>query len=266
MRIFKKVVICATIVVVLLPFMGINSLRAEGETVNYVFTGLAIPEGQGEVFSVDAGTINLFRQNPAVINVFVAALAEKYNTGTAVIDQAAEVAYLNGVINGTQLPGNHIPVYMPVVPVIRTEEAPLPAPAETPQVVVAGNMEINNGNYIDINITTQTLTLFQNGVGTYAVPVVTGNVAAGHNTPEGLFAVQYKQLDRVLKGEDYESFVHYWMRFVNNCGIHDANWRSNFGGEIYKRNGSHGCVNVPPELMPALYAATPEGTPVWVHS
>ena len=264
MRTLKKVLLCMLLAFILLPFAGLSSLRAEGETVNYVFTGLAIPEGQSEIFSIDAGTIDLFRQNPAIINVFVSALAEKYNTGTAVIDQNTEVAYLTGVINGTMLPGNHIPTYMPVVPVIRAEEAPVSQ--EMPVIVVTGNMGVNNGNYIDINISNQTLTLFQNGVATYTVPVVTGNVAAGHNTPEGLFAVQYKQLDRVLKGEDYESFVHYWMRFVNNCGIHDANWRSNFGGEIYKRNGSHGCVNVPPELMPALYEATPEGTPVWVHS
>ena len=27
--------------------------------------------------------------------------------------------------------------------------------------------------------------------------------------------------------------------------MHDANWRNKFGGEIYKNNGSHGCVNLP---------------------
>ena len=264
MRILRRLLLCVLMVSLIIPFTGVSSARAEGEVVNYVFTGLEVPEGQSEIFPIDAGTIDLFRQNPAIINIFVAALAERYNTGTAVIDQAAEVAYLTGVTNGTALPGNHIPTYKAVVPIIRTDEAP--APEELQAAVVTGNMDINNGNYIDINITTQTLTLFQNGLGTFSAPVVTGNVAAGHNTPEGLFAVQYKQLDRVLKGEDYESFVHYWMRFVNNCGIHDASWRSNFGGEIYKRNGSHGCVNVPPALMPALYAATPEGTPVWVHS
>ncbi len=269
----------------LLPLTGVREARAEGESVNYIFSGLAIPAGQSEVFTVDSAAIELFRQNPAIINVYVSSLAEKYNTPVAVIDQNAEVNYLLGVVNGTALPGNHIPTYVAVtnptgvempasaevpVPVPVIEDAPVPGPVpekETPGVLSTPvNMDINGGNYIDINITTQTLTLFQNGVGTYATPVVTGNVRAGHNTPQGLFSVQYKQLDRTLKGEDYESFVHYWMRIVNNVGIHDANWRKNFGGEIYKTNGSHGCINVPPSLMPPLYAAVPVGTPVWVHS
>ncbi|MCR4591048.1 MAG: L,D-transpeptidase [Lachnospiraceae bacterium] len=280
MRLIKKIALIAFIAMALLPLTGLKETRAEGETVTYVFSGLAIPEGQSDIFPVDAATIELFRQNPAVINVFVSALAERYNTPVAVIDQMSEVNYLLGVVNGTAAPGNHIPAYVAVAPaapavpqfvpqsVPQAAEVPAPQPAPGTSGVISTpvNMDINNGNYIDINITTQTLTLYQNGAATYAVPVVTGNVRAGHNTPQGLFAVQYKQLDRTLKGEDYESFVHYWMRIVNNVGIHDANWRSDFGGSIYQKNGSHGCINVPPSLMPPLYEAVPVGTPVWVHS
>ena len=275
--VLKRLLFIAIAAFLLLPVAGHKEALAEGETVNYVFTGLAIPEGQSEIFPVDSASIDLFRQNPAVINIFVSALADRYNTPVAVIDQTAEVNYLLGVINGTEVPGVHIPRYVPVTAPVQAEAvSPVELPAvpdvseakpETPGVISTPvNMDINAGNYIDINITTQTLTLFQNGAATYATPVVTGNVRAGHNTPQGLFSVQYKQLDRTLKGEDYESFVHYWMRIVNNVGIHDANWRSNFGGEIYKTNGSHGCINVPPSLMPPLYAAVPVGTPVWVHS
>ena len=55
MRILKRIVLCMVIVSFLLPFTGNRDVRAEGETVNYVFTGLAVPAGQSEVFTVDAG-------------------------------------------------------------------------------------------------------------------------------------------------------------------------------------------------------------------
>jgi len=274
-QITTKIAVIIMMAFLLLPLAGGQEARAEGMTVNYVFTGLEIPVGQAEVLTIDSATLELFRQNPAIINVYVAALAERYNTATARIDQAAEETYLTGVISGTVLPGNHVPQYTSVDPAAILPQLPAAAevqptaeavPENTGVISSPVNMEISGGNYIDINISTQTLTLFQNGIATYAVPVVTGNVRAGHNTPEGLFSVQYKQLDRTLKGEDYESFVHYWMRIVNNVGIHDASWRSNFGGNIYMTNGSHGCINVPPSLMPPLYEVVPVGYPVWVHS
>ena len=268
-QLITKIAIILMMAFLLLPLTGEQEARAEEMTVNYVFTGFEIPDGQAEVLTIDSATLELFRQNPAIINVYVSALADKYNTATAWIDQGAEVADLTGVLCGTALPGNHIPQYTAALPEFLPAEVQPAAeavPENTGVISSPVNMEITGGNYIDINISTQTLTLFQNGIATYAVPVVTGNVRAGHNTPEGLFSVQYKQLDRTLKGEDYESFVHYWMRIVNNVGIHDASWRSNFGGNIYMTNGSHGCINVPPSLMPPLYEVVPVGYPVWVHS
>ena len=35
------------------------------------------------------------------------------------------------------------------------------------------------------------------------------------------------------------------MPFFNGYGLHDATWRDEFGGTIYKTNGSHGCINLP---------------------
>ena len=57
--------------------------------------------------------------------------------------------------------------------------------------------------------------------------------------------LNYKQKGATLKGPNYEAEVTYWMPFNGNIGIHDASWRYSFGGEIYKRNGTHGCVNAP---------------------
>ena len=36
------------------------------------------------------------------------------------------------------------------------------------------------------------------------------------------------------------------MPFSGNvAGIHDAVWRTEFGGNLYQLEGSHGCVNLP---------------------
>ena len=81
-------------------------------------------------------------------------------------------------------------------------------------------------------------------------------------TPAGVNYVNNKQRNRVLRGEGYASPVKYWVPVKGAIGIHDANWRSEFGGEIYKTNGSHGCINTPTEIMSQLYDAVEIGTPV----
>jgi hypothetical protein len=52
------------------------------------------------------------------------------------------------------------------------------------------------------------------------------------------------------------------MPFYGNMGLHDASWRSSFGGDIYKRRGTHGCVNAPFYLAKTIYEIIEEGTPI----
>ena len=64
----------------------------------------------------------------------------------------------------------------------------------------------------------------------------------------------------------YSSPVKYWMPFTGNVGMHDADgWRSNYGGEIYKTNGSHGCVNMPLSKVREVYGIVEIGTAVVVY-
>ena len=135
------------------------------------------------------------------------------------------------------------------------------------QAAMTQQAAVDSGSYIDVNKTTQTLSLFSNGQIVYVTPVVTGNVRAGHNTPNGVYSVYAKQTNRTLKGPNYESFVKYWLPFYKGYGIHDASWRTSaeFGGSTYQTSGSHGCVNIPPENMPSLFAAVGVGTPVIIH-
>ena len=47
---------------------------------------------------------------------------------------------------------------------------------------------------------------------------------------------------------------------------HDADWRSSFGGEIYKTNGSHGCINLPPAKAAVLYDHVYKNMPIICHN
>jgi lipoprotein-anchoring transpeptidase ErfK/SrfK len=55
------------------------------------------------------------------------------------------------------------------------------------------------------------------------------------------------------------------MPFNGNIGMHDAPWRSSFGGNIYKTNGSHGCINLPPKSAETIFGYVKSGFPVIVY-
>ena len=84
----------------------------------------------------------------------------------------------------------------------------------------------------------------------------------GHKTPGGLYGLTYKKTHATLIGEDYETPVAYWMPFNGGIGLHDANWRGKFGGEIYTYSGSHGCVNLPVDKAAELYEYVEAGMPI----
>ena len=119
--------------------------------------------------------------------------------------------------------------------------------------------------YVEINITKQHLWFYKDGKLISQGSVVTGNPNRGHATVLGAYMVNYKQKDATLTGPGYEAKITYWMPFFGNIGLHDATWRYRFGGEIYKRNGSHGCVNAPLYLAKTVFENIEEGTPVIVY-
>ena len=104
-----------------------------------------------------------------------------------------------------------------------------------------------------MDLATQHLYFYKDGKVIIDSPFVSGNVSKNYTTPPGLFELYYKQKDRVLKGEDYAAPVKYWMPFNGGIGLHDADWRSKFGGTIYQTNGSHGCINLPPAVAKTVY-------------
>ena len=123
--------------------------------------------------------------------------------------------------------------------------------------------------YVEVDMGLQHIYMYENGTLIAEAPIVTGNVAKGWTTPEGLYTLYYKERDRVLRGPkradgtySYESPVSYWMPFNGGIGLHDASWRGKFGGEIYKNNGSHGCINIPPKTAAVIYEHVYKGIPI----
>lgn len=119
--------------------------------------------------------------------------------------------------------------------------------------------------YVEIDIPNQKMTYFKDGEVMVSTDVVTG-ATWGYPTPPGLYKVENKDTNCWLSGEDYNVHVDYWIGFVGyTVGIHDADWRTKFGGTNYVRNGSHGCVNTPKEATKIIFDNIEVGVPVLVY-
>ena len=127
-------------------------------------------------------------------------------------------------------------------------------------------------SYVEIDLTNQHVWVYVNGQCVVETDCVTGDPTQGNGTPQGVYSLAYKQMNTTLRGPklpdgtyEWESPVTYWMPFNGGIGLHDANWRSSFGGTIYQGNGSHGCVNLPPSVAGTVYDNIQAGTPVVCH-
>lgn len=169
----------------------------------------------------------------------------KYVTYGTKLDVEAEQAYLLEVLQGEGDEAGSM----------------LHVPAYSQQGYVRGLDDIGD-TYIEIDMTEQRMYYYADGELTLETDVVTGNTGRQMGTPQGINFVYAKERNRTLRGADYASFVKYWMPVKGNVGIHDASWRTKFGGQIYKTNGSHGCINTPSDIMSQLYELAEVGTPV----
>lgn len=121
------------------------------------------------------------------------------------------------------------------------------------------------GTYVEVDIPNQVMTYVKDGQVMVTTDVVTG-ASWGYPTPNGLYKVENKDTNCWLSGEDYNVHVDYWIGFIGyQIGIHDADWRTKFGGENYIKNGSHGCVNTPKEAVKAIFDDIELGVPVLVY-
>lgn len=119
--------------------------------------------------------------------------------------------------------------------------------------------------YIEVDMGAQHMWAYKDGALLIDTDVVTGNISRNYGTPSLVAAIQYKDRNAVLRGDNYATPVKYWMPFYGNYGIHDASWRREFGGTVYLTNGSHGCVNTPPAAMKVIFENMDSGTPVVLY-
>ena len=125
-------------------------------------------------------------------------------------------------------------------------------------------------NAIFVSINKQKETLIRDGILVTETSVVTG-MKEKTDTPKGAYSIKNKRKSTkddpvYLIGPNYKSQVDYWMQIYNGYGIHDANrWRKKYGGNIYKTNGSHGCVNTPLKAMKIIYENSYKKMPVYIQ-
>ena len=113
------------------------------------------------------------------------------------------------------------------------------------------------GNYVEVNLNAQHLWFYKDGRLVVESDLVSGSVARNAQTATGCFPLAYKESPSILVGDNatdgYRTEVQYWMPFYEGQGLHDAVWRSSFGGSIYVNDGSHGCVNLPLDTARKIY-------------
>lgn len=133
---------------------------------------------------------------------------------------------------------------------------------------VAGFKRTENNDfgstYVEVSIREQHLWYWVNGSVVLDTDVVTG--AGENSTTPGVFMILDKQSPADLTGDNYVTHVSYWMPVTyTGTGLHDATWRSEFGKEIYVSGGSHGCINMPLDVVERLYSSIEMGTPVIIY-
>lgn len=132
------------------------------------------------------------------------------------------------------------------------------------QTAVSRGINDIGNSYLEINMTKQHAWFYKNGLLVADSDVVTGDMAINHGTPVGTYRLNYKEKDAKLRGPGYEQGVPvaYWMPFNNDIGLHDASWKTKFGGDIYLTDGSHGCINAPIEFAKKVFENIEASTPV----
>ncbi|MGN1134228.1 MAG: L,D-transpeptidase family protein, partial [Oscillospiraceae bacterium] len=127
--------------------------------------------------------------------------------------------------------------------------------------------------YIEIDLTAQHLWYYNNGKLIRECDIVSGQTTSeARTTLPGVYKVWDKQTNYKMKGSNsdgdtWEGTANYWTRVaIVGIGLHDSTWRNGyFGGDIYKYNGSHGCINMTLEDAKFVYDNVPMGTPVVMY-
>lgn len=125
--------------------------------------------------------------------------------------------------------------------------------------------------YVEINIRKQHMWCYVDGKLLFDTDVTTGTDSiASCRTPTGMFMTMDWNTEYTMRGSYGTAFSHYFIRLTpTGIGIHDASWRTKYGGNEYINNGSHGCINTPYDKVKLFYntlhGQAAEGVPVIIY-
>lgn len=112
---------------------------------------------------------------------------------------------------------------------------------------------------IDVDITNQVVTLFENGKVVDSFLCSTG--LSGTDTPLGDYTIYAKLAAVDMRGPGYFAPKVPWvMVFKGDYTMHGNYWATAFG-----RRSSHGCIGLPVDTAKYVYDWTPMGTPIHIH-
>jgi tetratricopeptide (TPR) repeat protein len=196
------------------------------------------------------------------VHDYIAALSEKYDTTgrtRSFMTSSGEAIQIGGGDFGRTI--NRAKEAESLIWDIKEGRTIIKEPAYSQRVFSHGGSDIAD-TYVEIDMTKQYIWFYKNSSLIVEGDIVTGNIKAGHKTPKGVYSLKYKTKNVVLRGPGYAAPVDFWMPFNGGIGIHDASWRSKFGGNIYKTDGSHGCINCPYNVAREIYNNIEPGVPV----
>lgn len=215
-----------------------------------------------------------FQVHESVIREYVSSLAKKYNTdGKNWLFQttAGEVLTIkpSGKDSLSRFCMNQADTIVRVCDLLLGKDVPNDVVWSSEGVSHAANTDIGN-SYVEISIEKQHLWYYENGVCLIDTDVTTGKSLDELDTPTGVFQVLQLATDYTMYGSYGSAFVHYFIKVTKDgVAIHDASWRNVYGGEEYKTNGSHGCINTPYDAVSKLYellnAKQTDVTPVIIY-
>ena len=212
-------------------------------------------------FTVDENSEITF--NEKQVEIYMDVLAIEYNTVAKTrnfVSSSGKVINIGGGSYGWAI--NKVKEIQDLISMIMEGKSIEKEPAYYQTALSHGKDDIGN-TYVEIDLSGQHLWFYKNGLLITQGDVVTGNDGSVKTrTPMGIYKIDYKERNATLEGEDYAAPVNFWMPFNGGIGIHDASWRTDFGGELYKTGGSHGCINSPYDVAKTVFDNIETGTPV----
>lgn len=205
---------------------------------NRIYAGqqLVIPTGGSAPADLSASTpgTHVVQQGENLYRI-----ALRYNVTVSALAAANGIANPNLVYVGQVL-------YIPGSSAYANPPAPVPSGSD-------------NGRWIDVNLSTQTLIAYEGSTPVRSTLVSTGT--PGRPTPTGQFRIYVKYLSDSMSGPGYYlPNVPYVMYFYRGYSLHGTYWHSNFG-----RPMSHGCINLPTPEAEWLFYWASVGTLVNIH-